>query len=203
MPLPNCSDPGPDQPGQYQNGAVWRIARRGLLGGLLTVSTLALIPWSGALSVARPEDRSAFLAVSAFLVGRQALDQEQAARLFDGLAADDSAFPQDTRALLTIINAKTVDPLQLQQLLDGQNSPLAALPRKIVTAWCLGIVGAGPRARCFAYETALNAVMVADVLKPPTYAYGGYGSWAAAPQPGSLPAIGAPQSLLAEPGAHG
>ena len=56
-------------------------------------------------------------------------------------------------------------------------SPLATLPRKIVSAWFLGIVGSGEQARCIAYETALNAVIVADVLKPPTYAYGVYGSW--------------------------
>ena len=33
------------------------------------------------------------------------------------------------------------------------------------------------KARCLAFETALNAEVVADVLKPPTYAYGAYGSW--------------------------
>ena len=45
----------------------------------------------------------------------------------------------------------------------------------------LGVVGSGEGARCVAYETALNAVIVADVLKPPTYAYGAYGSWSAKP----------------------
>ncbi len=60
-------------------------------------------------------------------------------------------------------------------------SPLAALPRKIATAWFMGIVGSGEKARCIAYESALNAVIVQDVLKPPTYAYGVYGSWAKKP----------------------
>jgi hypothetical protein len=41
----------------------------------------------------------------------------------------------------------------------------------------MGIVGSGDKARCLAYETALNAIVVEDVLKPPTYAYGTYGSW--------------------------
>ena len=39
----------------------------------------------------------------------------------------------------------------------------------------------GKDARCVAYETALDAVIVADVLKPPTFAYGAYGSWSAKP----------------------
>ena len=68
-------------------------------------------------------------------------------------------------------------------MLDGEHSPLAPLPRQIMSAWFLGVVGGGGSgdARCVAYETALNAVVVADVLKPPTYAYGAYGSWSAKP----------------------
>jgi len=81
------------------------------------------------------------------------------------------------RALLALINERKIDPLRLQKVLDAERSPLATLPRKIVSAWFLGIVGSGEQARCIAYETALNAVIVADVLKPPTYAYGVYGSW--------------------------
>ena len=71
--------------------------------------------------------------------------------------------------------------MQLQALLDGEHSPLALLPRRIVSAWYLGIVGEGEHARCVAFETALNAAVVADVLKPPTYCYGVYGSWARKP----------------------
>ena len=58
---------------------------------------------------------------------------------------------------------------------------IVGLPRSIVTAWCLGIIGQGESARCIAYETALNAVIVADILKPPTYAYGVYGTWQSKP----------------------
>ena len=36
-------------------------------------------------------------------------------------------------------------------------------------------------ARVVAFGTALNAVVVADVLKPPTYCYGVYGSWTKKP----------------------
>ena len=45
----------------------------------------------------------------------------------------------------------------------------------------MGIVGSGATARCIAYEDALDNVIVADVLKPPTYCYGPYGSWARKP----------------------
>lgn len=174
------------------------VARRGLLAGLLTASTLALIPWAAAQPAPTPE-RGAFLALSAILVGRQALDQAQATRLFDALTADDAAFPAAARDLLTYINQRAIDPMRLQTLLDAQDSPLAALPRKIVTAWCLGVVGAGGGARCLAFETALNAVMVSDALKPPTYAYGAYGSWAAPPPSAPVDAAtGAPPGAAVE-----
>lgn len=151
-------------------------SRRRLLVGVLTAYTASLIPW--ALAQPAPHaDRGAFTALSAILVGRQALDAAQATRLYDALAATHPNFPADVQALLTLINQRQIDPLKLQQVLDAEQSALAPLPRSIVTAWALGVVGSGEDARCVAYETALNAVIVADVLKPPTYAYGAYGSW--------------------------
>ena len=155
-------------------------ARRRLLAGLLTAYTASLIPW--ALAQPAPHaDRGAFTALSAILVGRQALDAVQTTRLYDALAAANPSFPADVQALLTLINERHIDPLQLQGVLDGEHSPLAPLPRSIMSAWALGVVGSGEGARCVAYETALNAAIVADVLKPPTYAYGAYGSWSAKP----------------------
>jgi len=151
-------------------------SRRQLLGGLLGAYAASLIPWALAQPVA-DADRGAFAAVSALLAGRQSLDAVQATRLYDALATDDAGFPAAVRALLALINERKIDPFRLQKVLDAERSPLATLPRKIVSAWFLGIVGSGEQARCIAYETALNAVIVADVLKPPTYAYGVYGSW--------------------------
>jgi hypothetical protein len=150
--------------------------RRRLLASLLTAYTASLIPWALAQPVADAE-RGAFAAVSAILAGRQSLDAVQATRLYDALTADDSGFPAAVRKLLALINEQKIDPLQLQKVLDAKHGALAALPRKIVTAWFMGIVGSGEQARCMAYETALNAVIVEDVLRPPTYAYGVYGSW--------------------------
>lgn len=166
-----------DHPGKVADISVpSNLGRRTLLVGLLSAYSASLIPWALAEPVVDTE-RGAFLAVSAILVGRQVLDAVQAKRLYEALIADDSGFPAAAGALLALINERKIDPLALQKTLDNEHSPLAALPRKIVTAWCMGIVGAGEKARCITYETALNAVIVEDVLKPPTYAYGVYGSW--------------------------
>lgn len=174
--LDTTSETGTSEPGEFPTDP----RRRLLLAGLLTAYTASRIPWALAQPVA-DADRGAFLAVSALLVGRIALDANQAKRLYDALAADDAAFPGSVRALLALIEARHIDPLQLQQTLDAEHSAQAPLPRRIVSAWYLGIVGDGERARCLAFETALNAVVVADVLKPPTYSYGVYGSWARKP----------------------
>lgn len=123
----------------------------------------------------------AFLTVSKLLTGRASLDPGYASRLYDALAADDPKFPGKVQALATLFTQRTIDPLQLQHVLDAEQSPLAALPRKIVTAWYVGIVGEEPHARCIAFETSLMSVVVSDRLTPPSYCYGSYGSWSRKP----------------------
>jgi hypothetical protein len=156
------------------------FSRRTLLVALLSASTAALIPWALAEPVA-DAGSGAFLALSAILAGRQSLDATQAKRLYVALTADDAGFPAAAQSLLALINERKIDPLQLQKTLDDEKSPLATVPRRVATAWFLGVVGSGAKARCLAFETALNAQMVADVLKPPSYAYGAYGSWSKKP----------------------
>ncbi|KQZ99836.1 hypothetical protein ASD64_13505 [Mesorhizobium sp. Root157] len=156
------------------------LVRRGLLAGFVCAYTASLIPWALAQEAA-DADQGAFLALSAILAGRQSLDAAQAARLYAALVAEDPGFPASAKALLDTIEQRKIDPMQLQKILDTEKSPLSALPRRIVTAWYMGIVGDGAKARCLAFETALNAEAVADVLKPPTYAYGAYGSWTRKP----------------------
>jgi hypothetical protein len=151
-----------------------------LLASLLGAYAASLIPWALAQQVV-DADRGAFLALSALLAGRQSLDGEHAARLYDALLEDDPGFPSNARSLLSLINERNIDLLQLQRVLDREKSPLAALPRKIITGWFMGIVGSGDKARAIAYEKALNAVFVSDVLKPPTYCYGAYASWTKKP----------------------
>lgn len=155
-------------------------ARRMVLGALLAAPVAALVPWALAEPVADAAD-GAFLALSALIAGRQALDRVQAKRLYAALVADDAAFGANAQALLALVNARKIDVASLQKTLDDDKSPLAAVPRQVATAWFAGIVGSGAKARCLAYETALNAEIVADVLKPPSYGYGAYGSWTAKP----------------------
>lgn len=155
-------------------------ARRKLLVGLVTAYTASLIPWALATPV-RDVAHGAFIAVSAILAGRRMLNANLGKRLHDALVANDSGFDANCQALLKLIDAQQIDPAKLQGVLDASKSNLAPLPRTLMRAWCLGLVGEGEATRCIAYENALNAVIVADVLKPPTYAYGAYGSWSRPP----------------------
>ncbi|WEK51999.1 MAG: sorbitol dehydrogenase family protein [Candidatus Kaistia colombiensis] len=157
--------------------------RRALLVGFGATYVLSLVPFAWAQAV--PDAAMApFMALSAVLVGRPSLDPAQAKRLYDALAANDPGFPAAAKQLLDTVEQRKIDPMQLQQTLNDENSPLKDLPRQVVTAWFLGIVGSGKNARCVAFETALNAQVVADILKPPTYAYGAYGSWTRNPAEG-------------------
>lgn len=170
-------DADADPPGPQEASA---LGRRTLLAGLLGSYAASLVPWALAQPVS-DADRGSFVALSAILVGRPSLDAAQAGRLYDALVADDADFAAAAKALLAFVDERKIDPLQLQQVLDDEKSPHAGLPRKIATAWWLGIVGSGEKARCVAFETALNALAVSDVLKPPTYAYGVHGSWVRKP----------------------
>lgn len=154
--------------------------RRLLMLGLVSAYTASLIPWALAQE-ASDTDNGAFLALSAILCGSQSLNAAQAGRLYAALVADDPGFPAAARLLLDTIEQRKIDPMQLQKTLDDEKSPLSMVPWRIATAWYMGIVGDGARARCLAFETALNQQVVSDVLKPPTYAYGAYGSWTRKP----------------------
>lgn len=155
-------------------------SRRRLLAGLVAAYTASLIPWAMAAPVTDAGD-GAFVALSAILAGRRMLDAELGRRLHAALAGVEPGFDADCQALLKQVEAQRIDPAKLQGVLDASHSSLAPLPRKIMRAWCLGLVGDGEATRCVAYENALDAVMVEDVLKPPTYAYGPYGSWSNPP----------------------
>jgi hypothetical protein len=155
-------------------------ARRCLLGGFVAAYVASRIPWALAEPVT-DADMAPFMALSALLAGRQSLDAAQAKRLYAALVADDPNFAANAKSLLESVEQRKLDPMALQQVLDAEKSPWAAVPRQVMRAWYLGIVGSGDKARCLAFETALNAEVVADVLKPPTYAYGAYGSWARKP----------------------
>jgi hypothetical protein len=155
-------------------------ARRRLLGAIAAVYAMPHTRWALAQTGAQA-DRSAFMQLSTVLTGRDRLDAKLAQRLYDALAAEDRAFGARTTALLAFMKERRLDPARLQPVLDEERRDLASLPRAVVAAWYLGVVGSGERERCVAYEEALGAVTVADVLKPPTYCYGTYASWSRKP----------------------
>ena len=126
--------------------------RRAVLAGLLAASAASVIPPALAAPTTDAA-HDAFLAASKILTGRSSLDPDQASRLYDALLADDLQFAAGVQSLVTLIDQRKVDPLQLQHVLDSEHSTLAALPRKIVTAWYLGVVGDGEKARCITFET--------------------------------------------------
>lgn len=154
--------------------------RRLLLTGLIAAYASSFIPRAMAqpIDTAVPES---FVQVSNILTGQTSLDGAQAQRLYQALVSDDPGFSDQQQRLLALIQERHVDPMQLQTLLDTEKSALAPVPRKIVSAWYTGIVGEGERARCITFETNLLNVITADKLKPPSYSYGVYGSWAPKP----------------------
>lgn len=151
--------------------------RRILLGGALAASAAAFIPAAFAASGDANAASEAFLSISKALCGHDSLNPDDAVRLCNALIADDSQFAAGVQALAALMDRRKIDPLKLQQALDDEHSPLGALPRKIVTAWYLGVVGEGDKARCLSFETNLSNELVSDKLRPPSYCYGGYGSW--------------------------
>jgi hypothetical protein len=156
--------------------------RRRVLGGMLAAWSAAWVP-TAAAQQQTARQHAAFVALSAILTGRSSLDDAHAARLFDALAANDPNFAAAVTTLLAMIDKRRINPRRLQSLLDAEHSALAPLPRSVMSAWYLGIVGEGARARCIAFESALNAAVVADVLMPPSYCHGAYGSWSGKPSP--------------------
>jgi len=154
--------------------------RRVLLTSLLAASAASVIPPAFAVPTGDAA-QDAFLSASQILTGQSSLDPEQASLLYSALIADDAQFAGGVQALAKILGQPNIDLLQLQRVLDNENSPVAALPRKIATAWYTGIVGEGEKARCVTYETALMNVVVADELQPPSYCYGAPGSWVKKP----------------------
>lgn len=169
--------------------------RRMLVGGIAVGYATSLLP-TGFLASAFAADATApgasgapalsastaaFNDVSLFLTGRSTLDATQAQRLLAALEASDPHFAASLDALAAFIATQKPDPLALQHLLDAEKASFAALPRAILTAWYVGVVGSNEEAKCVTYESSLMYVVVADHVKPPSYAYGAYGSWSAKP----------------------
>jgi hypothetical protein len=153
--------------------------RRTVLGCLLAgYAGLCIAPALGQPN--EQQSRAAFLAVSRVLTGRTELDDVLGARLYGAFAAYDARFTVAVTELEHLLAEQGGMLEGLQAALEGAPQ-MAQLARLIVTGWYTGIVGDGEKMRCVAYENALNAVIVSDVLRPPGYCHGPYGSWAREP----------------------
>jgi hypothetical protein len=155
--------------------------RRLLLTSILASYASSFIPWSMAQTQsAAPASAAAddeFLSLSTLITGRATLDPAQAKRLHAGLVATMPSFAEQLSALAAFVASNKPAAHDLQSSLDAANAPFAKLPATIATAWYVGVVGSGADARCVTYESSLMNVVVSDRLKPPSYAYGPYGSW--------------------------
>ncbi len=155
------------------------LQRRHLLGGALAVGAVQLAPWSWA--AAPVTDASRFMALSSYLTERSDLNARLGARMQTALQAVNAQFAAQVDALWQWVDGHKVPLAQLNERLKAEKPELAGVPAQLMQAWYLGVAGAGTQAKVVAYEFALNAQVVSDKLKPPTYAYGMYGSWSANP----------------------
>jgi len=159
------------------------MQRRLLVAGLLTSCAYTYLNLPKAM--AQPKVPSAmpatFVKVSQQLSGRESLNVAEAERLYAALAANNADFATQLGQLADFMAQKNPDPATLQAALDAEKAPFAKLPASILTAWYVGVVGSGKNAVCVTYETSLMAQAVADKLRPPSYAYGPYGSWSLPP----------------------
>ena len=108
-----------------------RPARRSLLFTFVFGYACAWLPqaWAQAGSDAGLQS---FLRLSAFLTGHSSLDPLLGAGLFAALCEDDPRYPERTQELLRLIEARQIDPLQVQQVLNAGGTGLDTLPREIV-----------------------------------------------------------------------
>ncbi|ART56561.1 hypothetical protein CBP36_00065 [Acidovorax carolinensis] len=152
------------------------LQRRQLLGGAMAAGVAAqLAPWSWAATPAA--DTSRFMDLSHYLTERNDLNARLGARMQAALQALNPQFSAQVDALWQWVESQQVPLAQLNERLKAEKPELAGIPAAVMQVWYLGIAGSGIHTRVVAYEFALNAQTVADKLKPPTYAYGVYGSW--------------------------
>lgn len=161
--------------------AVPVATRRLLLAGILSSYVCSFLPLPFAHAntpvPAASKASASFLKLSALLTGHAQLDPQQADRLYAAFLAIEPDFEAQLGQLRDFIAAGKLEAGALQAALDEQKAAFAKLPARIALAWYVGVVGSGKAARCVTYETSLMYLAVADRVKPPSYAYGPYGSW--------------------------
>lgn len=160
-----------------------RFTRRRLLQGMGVLAATTLIPTGLFPAYASSAISNDFITMSIFLTGRDKLSADYSSALYTALTQFDPAIPGKLSRLRAYIDTNAINAADLKTRLgaDPAAADLVGLPALLLNGWYLGIVGSGDGAVCVAYVDALAHKEVADVLKPPSYAYGAYGSWAEKP----------------------
>jgi hypothetical protein len=127
-------------------------------------------------------DFAAFMRLSQYLTGKNTLDVEIGHAIFANLVDGDPHFTQQVAQLNDFIASSKTPANGLQQVLDSSQPALATVPKRIMPAWYLGVVGTGAKARTVAYEQALMYPPIADVIVMPSFARGVPGYWAQPPR---------------------
>lgn len=159
------------------------VSRRSLLQGISLFAATAVLPVMPFQAHASADGIQGFASLSQLLTGRAGLPAAFMEALFAAFSQIDAGFAAKVDLLNSYISTNAVAPDDLQARLksDPAAADLAGLPALILTGWYLGVAGSGDAAICVTYTQALANQEVSDVLRPPSYAYGAYGSWAAAP----------------------
>ena len=156
--------------------------RRLLLAGLLAAGAGQMVPWTSVSAASQvPAASPEFMALSRYLTQRDDLSASLGARMQAALQDLNNGFTAQAGTLWQWIGSNKVTLADLNVRLTADRPELADVPGQVMQTWYLGIAGSGVRARVVAYEYALNALTVSDKLRPPTYAYGMYGSWSSNP----------------------
>lgn len=124
----------------------------------------------------------AFVRLSQYLTGKPTLDSELAQAIYVALSGDDPGFADQLTRLEDFLKQRPTPPEMLQAALDRDQSALATVPKRVMAAWYLGVVGKGARTRALAYEQALMYPPVKDVIVMPSYARDVPGYWAEPPR---------------------
>lgn len=127
-------------------------------------------------------DFAAFMRLSQYLTGKNSLDIEIGHAIFANLVDGDAHFTQQVAQLNDFVASSKTPANGLQQVLDSSQPGIATVPRLIMPAWYLGVVGTGTKARTVAYEQALMYPPIADVIVMPSFARGVPGYWAQPPR---------------------
>lgn len=162
---------------------LFKIPRRTLLQGLGLLAGTACLPASITPVLANTAPSDDFTRLSLWLTGRRLLPADFSQALQEAFTRLDAGFPDQVTRLLTYLNQHQppAEGLADHLLANAETADLAGLPRQILTGWYLGVVGQGKEAVCVTYTEALANKNVGDILRPPSYSYGAYGTWAEKP----------------------